>query len=391
MNMPPAKSFSDTDPASRGWLGEAPGDFSAREPLRVVGGIRQGTTTRLLRALAVSSRSGILTATHQHGEIELAVRAGEILYGRQSPGGVALGEFAVDSGHVSQGDLLLALKRQRTSAPERPLGSLLLEVGAISEGGLRDVLLQQANGAVRELLRWQRGFFRFASAEVYGRCWLGVGARLAEVMSGALEVEPVPSESPAPAVRTQPIGLVELFRSHDEQAEELLERLFFFVARTFEFGVLAVLEGERFFAVGGHGCAPYDAKRAVARRGIGSVLDHAIERREAVEAFPRGFEDVPLTFLRDRCPLYAMAFPLLVEGDVAAVLYCDSSQEQPLSHVGLLETVLRDSGIALERRLWQVRVARLEEQLLRARREREQMRQRYERLRSSAFDWGLMT
>lgn len=123
--------------------------------------------TDVLQILGVSRRTGVLYVEREdppdRGEIELSngkiVRAelaatperiGAVLVRRQSLDAQTLGE---------------ALEHQRSVAPWKPLGTVLLEMNALEPGDLAEGLAEQIEESVATILSWTNGVFRFRTLQ----------------------------------------------------------------------------------------------------------------------------------------------------------------------------------------------------------------------------------
>ena len=123
----------------------------------------------VLQMLARNDHSGVLDLEQdeggERGEIEII--HGRIVRADIHASAARLGSLLQDRGHVGQGEIDKALRRQSTAAAWKPLGSVLLEMGAIDPTDLADSLVEQIERNAAVMLGWERGVFRFRA---WGTC-----------------------------------------------------------------------------------------------------------------------------------------------------------------------------------------------------------------------------
>ena len=104
-------------------------------------------------------------------------------------------------GKISQETLTSALEAQETSGGSRRLGSLLVEMGAITMAMQDAALLYQTCEALYDLCTWQVGYFQFDAQEVPERSGISiqVDTLLEEVDRRALAGERTSRSRSAPA------------------------------------------------------------------------------------------------------------------------------------------------------------------------------------------------
>lgn len=137
---------------------------SARVPSLLLSGRLEAVCLGdVLQMLAHSHQAGVLDIERDDGQERGEI---EIIHGRivradivSSP--ARLGSLLQDRGHVGEGELNKALRRQSTAAAWKPLGSVLLEMGAVDPLDLADSLVEQIERNASVMLGWERGVFRF--------------------------------------------------------------------------------------------------------------------------------------------------------------------------------------------------------------------------------------
>lgn len=156
----------------------------------------------LLQVIAAGRRGGVLAVQDEGsgatGEIEL--RGGRVVGARVSAAGEALGAILVRRRAVAPERVGEALRRQSAAAPWQPLGQLLLEMGELEAGALRQGLSEQIAQNTATIMGWTRGVFRFRVRDADGP---RAGSRAIEVALEphelVLEAARLADEASAPA------------------------------------------------------------------------------------------------------------------------------------------------------------------------------------------------
>jgi hypothetical protein len=132
----------------------------------IVADIDDLAPAEFLLMLSLTNKTGKLSAVSEGNKTLLVLREGSIVYAASPTMRERVGSLLVNRGLVAEETLYKALERQR-SDPNRPLlGSVLIEMKALSAEDLRDVLRSQFECAIRDMLTWQGGVMIFDSMEV---------------------------------------------------------------------------------------------------------------------------------------------------------------------------------------------------------------------------------
>lgn len=121
----------------------------------------------IFQIIGLSKRSGVLTIIRKEGSGRLVFNNGQVVYA-SADNKSRLGYNLVRKGVISQDDLENALREQKSRGGGRPLGTVLLEMKAISRDDLEKEIRGHITDVVRELLAWSRGSFHFELGEVVG-------------------------------------------------------------------------------------------------------------------------------------------------------------------------------------------------------------------------------
>jgi hypothetical protein len=161
----------------------------------------------IFQIISLSKRSGVLTLIRKEGTGRLVFTQGQVIYATSDTRS-RLGYTLVKKGIVTNDDLEYSLRVQKGRGSMKPIGTLLLEMGAISQETLEKEIREHIILIVKDLLSWNTGSFHFElgpanEEEVVLRQGLNTefllleGARLQDE-DQKLKVEPIPSK-PVPA------------------------------------------------------------------------------------------------------------------------------------------------------------------------------------------------
>src|SRR6185312_15063865 len=84
------------------------------------------------------------------------------------------GEVMMKLGKISQDTLTTALEAQETAGGSRRLGSILVEMGAITSAEQSAAVVYQTCEALYDLCTWQVGYFQFDAQEVPERSGISI-------------------------------------------------------------------------------------------------------------------------------------------------------------------------------------------------------------------------
>jgi hypothetical protein len=188
----------------------------------------------IISVLDILGKSGKLHLTRNDDEGMVVFRRGKIIYAASSGFRENLGTMLLARGLVDEGQLVEALGMQVASSEEKRLGTILIDMGALSQDDLNDVILEQVIRTVSEFSHWDSGEFDFNTVHIAdhgevelpsGDLWAPLGLspnhvllRLAQAMDEAHKEPlsaPVGMESPE---EPAPITAVE---SEDPEPEIL--------------------------------------------------------------------------------------------------------------------------------------------------------------------------
>ena len=134
--------------------------------MSLVGRLEDLQLAELFQVLSLFRKSGKLTLSRGDTTGVFLLNKGKIFYGANGFSAPSVGELLITRRLISRETLDAAVATQRLSAARKKLGAILVEMDAISQEALQNVLREQLRDIVSEFLRWESGFFSFKSVEV---------------------------------------------------------------------------------------------------------------------------------------------------------------------------------------------------------------------------------
>lgn len=369
-----------------------------------VGRLEDLALAEILQMLAVSGKTGKLVLTRRDGEGLLVFKDGKIIYAASNSAREAFGNILVCRHLVSEEALTDALKRQHRSREEKRLGTILVEMGAVSATQLEEVLRAQTEKVVHELLEWRGGFFKFDALDIPERGEVAVDAR-DFIMEGGLtaeqlaysasqraaqkEADAVEFDFGSEAPSAPPSGSSPALITDDGQAPtlatlkslmaelrsptftgELTSRLLHFAATLVRRAVFFSLGRDGIRGMGQVGVEvdgrPGDDSVRSIRIPLDepSVLADVVERRETFRG-QMGYnksDDLLIQHLGGEAPFEVVVVPMLVNGQVVGLLYGDNPvADGPIGSVDGLELLMLEAGLAMEKTALEIRLRSLQE------------------------------
>jgi len=356
----------------------------------------------LLQLFSANRRTGKLTLSHRDGFASILFRDGRVIYAASNRTHETFGSILVNRGLVDEGTLLAALEAQNVAPEERRLGSILEEMGVLTEDDLRSVMRYQVSEVLRELLSWREAFFKFQPGTIPDRGEVGVDCQDLVLYEGltaeGVLVDVVRRErdrrkkAAGPGSAIDPIGAagggdgdgdgrdasqqpISLTRAMTEVRSpsftgEIALQILRFAGQVLGRGVLFGVGRELAHGIGQFGIEAEGSTAPDERvRGLKIPLDQpsVVAEAAAVQDTVRGpLERTPWNErlaeeLGGVMPNEAVAIPLTVNGTTAFVLYGDDLPDRrPLGSMEPLEVLLIEAGLAIEKDALEQRVRQIE-------------------------------
>ena len=156
--------------------------------MSLVGRLEDLQLGELFQMLSLFRKSGKLTLSRDDITGVFLFNNGKVFYGSNGFAAPSVGELLISRRLISRETLDAAVATQRLSAVRKKLGTILVEMGALSQDALHNVLREQLRDIAMECLRWDSGFFSFKfiedDEEVIGRDeFFDEDAKLTEIVS----------------------------------------------------------------------------------------------------------------------------------------------------------------------------------------------------------------
>jgi hypothetical protein len=116
----------------------------------------------VLQILGMAGKNGVLHLDREDQKAQIAFSDGRVVAITAHPRLSFLTDILIERGHLTQDKLLQALEKQRDQGARHiPLGSTLLEIGAITVSHIEDAVAQSILAAIGEIAAWADGEFWF--------------------------------------------------------------------------------------------------------------------------------------------------------------------------------------------------------------------------------------
>lgn len=347
----------------------------------------------LLQVMAASQVTGKLRLTGRDREGIIVFRNGNIVYAASSAARQTLGNLLLLQGLVSEEKLSNALDRQHAAREEQRLGSILVEMKAIDEETLAEVVQQQTERVVTEFLAWESGYFKldkleledFGEVEVDAREFLmreglstddllsDLQARIEEFKSDDTDDTPAGTLDAAALARSP--GSLSTLKSlmgeirSPQFTGEITQKILSFANELFSRGVLFVVRQDGFGVMGQFGIHAEDGQAEARLRQLlipedeSTILSESAGRKEAlVESLQETEWNLKLLeAIGGPAEGDSVAVPLVVNDRVLLVFYGDhllgDLREGWLEE---LELLILQAGLAMEKDLLVKRIEHYE-------------------------------
>ncbi len=374
-----------------------------------VGRLEDLAVTDIFQIIALGKRTGKLTLTRRKDQGLVVFRNGGIVFCQTNAVHETMGSILVNRNIIDEATLLAALDRQQSSEG-RPLGSILVEMEAISPEELQAVAYEQVKTVLAELLNWDSGVFQFEPVEldeVFSTAFdaseflmedgfrpeevlLDVLTRVDRSQMEDLEVEdheaaplktlreePPSAEQEKRPTRTRGFvslkGIMRELRNRPVTfTGELTLLLLRYTAELVNRSVLFAVRGDTLVGIGQFGLEGGDIPPDQRVRSLAipihapSVLGEVVSKREPYRGRLERtlWNNELIRKLGGMVPREVIAVPIVVDGAVVAVIYGDNlPSETPIGPTEGLELLMLEAGLIIEKnqleaQLRKVRTAR---------------------------------
>jgi hypothetical protein len=133
--------------------------------MSLVGRLEDLALPDIFQIISLSKKTGSLVVRSRKGTGIIVFKSGQVIQAGSDSIRDSLGNILVSQGMIDATDLSAALAVQK-STPDKQLGMILVESGAVAAKTIEDVVRQQIEEIISDMLGWQEGFFNFELGDV---------------------------------------------------------------------------------------------------------------------------------------------------------------------------------------------------------------------------------
>ncbi len=387
--------------------------------MSLVGRLEDLALPDIFQIISLSKKTGTLVVRSRKGTGMVVFKDGQVIQAASDNIRDSLGNILVSQGMLAEASLSHALTLQKRET-DKPLGMILVEMGAVSTQKLESVVRKQIEEIVYDLLAWEEGFFNFELGEIAPKDKIEIDTQEFLLKSGisaeyllmegtrllderrqgerkpfGSRSEPITARPPKPSIVHPPSyePAREEFRTRIEKEEPrrdlaALKSMFDelrFPTATAEVTLLilryasevvnrAILFMVKKNEVRGLGQFGIELKGKSADQVVRNIkiplnkpslfLTVIDSRRSYVGELEQNECNAFLTSeLGGTLPVSVLAIPLIVDGKIALVVYGDNLPDhKPIRGVDALEIFMNQAGMALEKTLLEKRIAELQKE-----------------------------
>jgi Domain of unknown function (DUF4388) len=387
--------------------------------MSLVGRLEDLALPDIFQIISLSKKTGTLVVRSRKGTGMVVFKDGQVIQAASDNIRDSLGNILVSQGMLAEASLSHALTLQKRET-DKPLGMILVEMGAVSTQKLESVVRKQIEEIVYDLLAWEEGFFNFELGEIAPKDKIEIDTQEFLLKSGisaeyllmegtrllderrqgerkpfGSRSEPTTARPPKPSIIHPPSyePAREEFRTRIEKEEPrrdlaALKSMFDelrFPTATAEVTLLilryasevvnrAILFMVKKNEVRGLGQFGIELKGKSADQVVRNIkiplnkpslfLTVIDSRRSYVGELEQNECNAFLTSeLGGILPVSVLAIPLIVDGKIALVVYGDNLPDhKPIRGVDALEIFMNQAGMALEKTLLEKRIAELQKE-----------------------------
>jgi hypothetical protein len=353
------------------------------------GKLAEFSLVELLQVIASSGGTGKLRLTRADADGIIVFRDGKIVYAASSSARQTLGNILLCNGHVSEEALHEALDSQVESKEELRLGTILLNMQAIDEETLKQIVQQQTEKVIAEFMGWNSGYFKLDQIELsdYGEIEVDaqdflmreglhtetvlsqLEARLEELKQPDNQSGTSTDESGgAPRSLATLKSIMGEIRG-PEFTGEVTQKILGFTRDILGRGAIFVVRQDGFSVMGQFGIDSEDGQLEESLRELlipalePSILADCSQRKESVlgPIEPTLWNQSMLSAMGGPATTDSVAVPLTVNEKVLLVLYADNlSSDAGSGWLEELELLMLQAGLAMEKDLLYKRIEHYE-------------------------------
>ncbi len=390
--------------------------------MSLVGRLEDLALPDIFQIISLSKKTGTLIVRSRKGTGMVVFKNGQVIQSASDSIRDSLGNILVSQGMLTETALTRALGAQQRE-PDKPLGMILTDMGALSGETLEGVIRKQIEEIIYDLLAWEEGFFNFELGEIAPKDKIeidtqefllkhGISAEyllmegtriLDEKRKGMPRPAPAPAPKAAGVPPPQPLPSPPPRAPYEPAKEEFRARIeteaphkeittlrsmfdeLRFPTATAEVTLLILRYASEVVNRAVLFMVKKDEVRGLGQFGIelkGRSADQVVRNIRISLDKPSLFLTVVQNrrsylgeleqndsnrYLVDQLggikPHQVLAIPLIVDTKVALVVYGDNLPEhRPIKGVDTLEIFMNQAGMALEKALLEKRIAELQKE-----------------------------
>lgn len=377
--------------------------------MSLVGRLEDLALPDIFQIISLSKKTGTLIVRSRKGIGMVVFKNGQVIQAANDAIRDSLGNILVSQGMLNEAALSKALARQKKE-PDKPLGMLLVEMGAVPAQTLESVIRKQIEEIIYDLLSWEEGFFNFELGEIAPKDKIEIdtqefllksglsaeyllmeGTRILDEKRKDQPKQAAPPKPPAHHISYEPAK--EEFRTRIENEEPrkeitILKSMFDelrFPTATSEVTLLILRYASEFVNRSVLFMVKKDMVRGLGQFGIelkGASPDQVVRNIKIPLNKPSLFSPVLETHrsslgpvdpneantylaneLGGEVPDQAMVIPLIVDGKIALIVYGDNLPDRkPIKGMDTLEIFMNQAGMALEKTMLEKKLAELQKE-----------------------------
>jgi hypothetical protein len=392
--------------------------------MSLVGRLEDLALPDIFQIISLSRKTGTLVVRSRRGTGMVVFKDGQVIQAASDSIRDSLGNILVSQGMLDEAALSKALALQKRE-PEKPLGMILMDMGAVAAQTLQSVIRKQIEEIIYDLLDWEEGFFNFELGEIVPKDTIEIDTQEFLLKSGIsaeyllmegtrilderrkdekkpAAARPAPATAPpavpSAALKAPPSPLSyepakEDFRTRIEKEgsrkelkalKSMFDELRFptataevtllilrYASEVVNRAVLFMVKKEEVRGLGQFGIELKGKSADQVVRNIKLPLNQpslflsVIESRRSYLGVlePNPNHAYLVNELGGAMPDAVIAIPLVVDGKVALVVYGDNLPERrPIRGMDTLEIFMNQAGMALEKALLEKRISELQKE-----------------------------
>ncbi len=366
--------------------------------MSLIGRLEDLALSDIFQILSIGRKTGTLIMEGERGKAFVVFKNGLIVRADTDMIEGNLGHDLLKNNLIKENILNLALEVKKT-LPDKPIAEILLELGSVTKEMLDRVTRKRIERVIYQLLLMNQGTFRFELdsldlqdiVEIADKGWevskglspeylLMEGARVYDEERHGEVVEEPPSEeieeewgedwSGSSVTERKDISALKALTQElrfPNSTSEITLLILRFASDIFQRGVLFMVGDEEMAGLGQFGLDIEKADEKIRETVViytkspflSEIIDSAHSYRGRLDK--DGVTETLIKEIGGTWPQEVALFPIIAEGRVVALLYCDNAASgEPIGETEGLEIFISQAGLALEKSLLQRRLQDLQ-------------------------------